>query len=149
MKRVKKRMFKKLSEMTECPKTKKPIDTEFCRAHCMSSATNSQLKRSYYVCLLSEYNIDLKQARREFRILVDRCGCSKAGISITPTEAGQMSERFETKIEPHIPDCTPTKCFPYLTKLLYPKGGCCLKSNMSKAKKKKYCQQAIEEREKK
>ena len=46
--------------------------------------------------------------RTEFKILVDRCGCSQASIG----------------------KCHPKRCFPEIYKLAYPKGGCRTKSHI-------------------
>ena len=74
--------------------------------------------------------------RREFSILIDRCGCSRAHLSFTQSEADDYNETMEyTKkdllyLKPYPPSCTPYRCFPELMKLLYPKGGFRKKSNM-------------------
>lgn len=65
----------------------------------------------------------LKKLRKEFEILINRCGCSRASLHITEKDAKEMSETFETKVRPCVPHCTPKKCFPTLYNLLYPKGG--------------------------
>lgn len=54
--------------------------------------------------------------RSEFKVLIERCGCSQAYLD------GK---------------CEPSKCFPELYKLAYPKGGCSLKSYMSTHRRKK------------
>jgi len=45
---------------------------------------------------------NIKSARFQFQILIDRCNCSRKALE------GR---------------CTPSKCFPDLYKMLYPKGG--------------------------
>ena len=65
----------------------------------------------------------LRKIRKEFEILINRCGCSRASLHITKEEAKEMTETFETEVRPCIPHCTPKKCFPTLYNLLYPKGG--------------------------
>jgi len=57
------------------------------------------------------------RARIEFRILIERCGCSRAAVKITEEESKGLG------IKPVNPSCTPKKCFPELYVLLYPKGG--------------------------
>ena len=61
--------------------------------------------------------MNLQKARLEFKILIDRCACSRAYCEVTKEEAEAWS------VEPCIPSCTPKKCFPELYSLLYPKGG--------------------------
>lgn len=53
------------------------------------------------------------QLRKEFRILIDRCGCSQSGSKWI---------------------CNPIKCFPKLIRFLYPNGGFNLKSYMVEKK---------------
>lgn len=59
---------------------------------------------------------DLRKMRIEFAIILDRCGCSRA------SGRGQ---------------CTPSRCFPTIYKLLYPKGGFNGKSDMARRRRKK------------
>ena len=68
-------------------------------------------------------NMELLKMRREFQLLVNRCGCSRAGISITKEDAEMMKERGMGDIKEHVPHCTPKECFPTLYTFLYPRGG--------------------------
>jgi len=79
----------------------------------------------------------LEKMRREFRILIDRCSCSRASLIITPEEAKLMSE-IGISVSSHVPNCTPEKCFPNLYKFLYPNGGFNQKSDLAKRKRKVY-----------
>jgi len=67
--------------------------------------------------------IDKEKMRREFAILIDRCGCSRASLLITEEKAKKWTKEGLGKFKSHIPHCTPKKCFPTLYKLLYPNGG--------------------------
>jgi hypothetical protein len=88
-----------------------------------------------------------KEMVREFEMLIDRCGCSRASITITPEEAKRMTEEFtekgkypQYKIDPVKASCTPERCFPELVKFLYPNNTCKVKSHLIKNRKKaKYC----------
>lgn len=69
---------------------------------------------------------NIGKLQREFKMLIERCGCSRASLEITPEEAKKMNDEKlggYTKIEPVEPHCTPKKCFPTLYALLYPYGG--------------------------
>ena len=81
--------------------------------------------------------MNLRKARLEFCMLVDRCGCSRASLRITPEEAKKMNRIFtengkypQYTVEPVEPSCTPEKCYPELYKLLFPKGDCPAKSHL-------------------
>jgi len=63
--------------------------------------------------------MNLKKARWEFSTLIDRCGCSRAGVYITEKEI----EETGLPMHVQIPSCTPHLCFPELMKNLYPNGG--------------------------
>jgi len=82
--------------------------------------------------------IDLEKARREFKSLIDRCGCSRASLHITKEEVNKINIYGIKPVEPH---CTPKRCFPILYNLLYPKGGfnhvSYLVQNFRKRKKEK------------
>lgn len=69
---------------------------------------------------------NFNKLRFEFRFLIDRCECSRAGTFLAPKEA----QKFGVKPSP--PSCTPSKCFPTLYKILYPKGGLSIISNSCK-----------------
>jgi len=83
--------------------------------------------------------------RKEFRILIDRCGCSKACIMITPKEAEELKKEG-ISVSVQIPDCKPSKCFPSLYKFLYPKGGFAGKSDSAKRKRKEYFRRLEEDK---
>jgi len=68
----------------------------------------------------------IEKARGEFSFLIDRCGCSRAGIYITKEEI----EETGLPMEVQIPSCTPKQCFPEIMNLLYPNGGFNKKSCM-------------------
>jgi hypothetical protein len=60
--------------------------------------------------------------RKEFSILIDRCGCSRASLRISQKEIDEAPEVFKGT-KPTEPHCTPKRCFPTLYSFLYPKGG--------------------------
>jgi len=72
------------------------------------------------------HKMNSEKARREFSIMIDRCGCSRAGIYITEEEIKESGLPMEVQA----PRCTPHLCFPELMNLLYPNGGFNKKSNM-------------------
>jgi hypothetical protein len=79
----------------------------------------------------------IKLMRKEFVIILDRCGCSRASLSITPKEAREwMGEGLVNYDATHVPHCTPSRCFPNLYKFLYPKGGFHGESYMAKQERK-------------
>lgn len=62
------------------------------------------------------------QMRKEFEMLIERCGCSRANLRIDKEEIKENPKIFKG-IKPVEPSCTPKKCFPTLYNFLYPKGG--------------------------
>lgn len=76
--------------------------------------------------------MNIQKARREFRIMIDRCGCSRASIRLTQEEIDKVNTDGSIRVEPVEPSCTPSRCFPELYQILYPKGGFSGKSNALK-----------------
>lgn len=66
--------------------------------------------------------MNLRKARKEFAMLIDRCGCSRASIHISKEES-EEAKKEGIMIEPKEPFCTPKRCYPELYSLLYPRGG--------------------------
>lgn len=59
---------------------------------------------------------------KEFCMLVDRCGCSRASLRLTQDEIDRINTDGSINITPVEPSCTPERCFPTLYKYLHPKG---------------------------
>lgn len=58
----------------------------------------------------------------EFKIMIDRCGCSRASLRLTQKEIDKVNTDGSINIKPVEPSCTPEKCFPTLYNYLHPKG---------------------------
>jgi hypothetical protein len=96
-------------------------------------------KHICFECLFKVEQIDNKiKMRKEFAIMLDRCGCSRASLSFTAREAIHATLETGTKIEKIVPSCTPSRCFPTLYHFLYPNGGFTGVSDMCKRSLKKH-----------
>lgn len=79
---------------------------------------------------------DIQKARKEFSMLIERCGCSRAGLTITEKDV-EEAKKAGIDLQVKEPSCTPKRCYPALYKLLYPKGGFYVVSQLIKKKKKR------------